>query len=79
MGLQPTDPGTIKESSTTYLEKETWKKLRWISKRFLRSIRKPESCEDMIDVSFSLQNQWIIRTSFVDKRNSATLVRMPKY
>ena len=37
-----------------------------------------ESCEDTIDVSFSLQNQWIIRTSFVDKRNSATLVRMPK-
>ena len=45
---------------------------------FLRSIRKPESCEDTINVSFSLQNQWIIRTSFVDKRNSATLVRMPK-
>ena len=39
-------------------------------------MQKPESCEGTIDVCLGLQNQWIIRTWFADKRNSAMLVRM---
>ena len=37
---------------------------------------KPESCEEMIDVCLACRINGFIRTWFVDKRNSAMLVRM---
>ena len=37
---------------------------------------KPESCEEMIGVCLACRINGFIRTWFVDKRNSAMLVRM---
>ena len=43
---------------------------------FIGVYAKPESCEGMIDVCLACRIYGFIRTQFVDKRNSAMLVRM---
>ena len=48
----------------------------FIDRRFYRSNAKPESCEGTIDVCLACRINGFIRTWFVDKRNSAMLVRM---
>ena len=45
-------------------------------RQFYRSNAKPESCEGTIDVCLTCRIYGYIRTSFVDKKNSAMLVRM---
>ena len=50
--------------------------MTFIGKQFYRSNAKPESCEGTIDVCLACRIHEYIRTSFVDKRNSAMLVRM---
>ena len=44
--------------------------------RSYRVYAKPESCEGTIDVCLACRINGYIRTWFVDKRNSAMLVRM---
>ena len=48
----------------------------FIGKEFYRSNAKPESCEGTIDVCLACRINGLFRTWFVDKRNSAMLVRM---
>ena len=43
---------------------------------FIGVYAKPESCEGTIDVCLACRIHGFIRTWFVDKRNSAMLVRM---
>ena len=43
---------------------------------FIGVYAKPESCEGTIDVCLACRLHGFIRTWFVDKRNSAMLVRM---
>ena len=43
---------------------------------FIGVYAKPESCEGMIDVCLACRIYGYIRTWFVDKRNSAMLVRL---
>ena len=45
-------------------------------RQFYRSNAKPESCEGTIDVCLACRIYGFIRTWFVDKRNSAMLVKM---
>ena len=48
----------------------------FIGRQFYRSLRKPESGEGMLDDCLACRIHGFIRTQFVDKRNSAMLVRM---
>ena len=50
----------------------------FIDRRSYRCNAKPESCEGTIDVYLACKIYGFIRTQFVDKRNSAMLVRMTK-
>ena len=43
---------------------------------FIGVYAKPESCEGTIDVCLACRINGLFQTQFIDKRNSATLVRM---
>ena len=57
--------GKTPEEGTTFIDKLSY-----------RSLRKPESGEGTIDDCLACRIHGFIRTWFVDKRNSAMLVRM---
>ena len=65
-------PQDLPRSKYTLAEGKTLERVMTLSTDdFIGVYAKPESCEETIDCLSGLQNQWIIRTWFIDKRNSA--------
>ena len=76
MGHNPQAPGPAKKQAH-FAEGKTLEELTILSTDDLIGVyAKPESCEGMIDVCLACRINGFIRTWFVDKRNSAMLVRM---
>ena len=78
MGHNPQAPGPAKKQAHFAEGKTPEEDTTFIGRRFYRSNAKPESCEGTIDVCLACRIHGFIRTWFVDKRNSAMLVRMTK-
>ena len=76
MGHNPQAPGPAKKLAHFAEGKTTEEDTTFNDRQFYRSNAKPESCEGMIDVCLVCRINGFIRTWFVDKRNSAMLVRM---
>jgi hypothetical protein len=70
-------PQDLPRSKHTLAEgKNSGRRYDFINRRSYRSNAKPERCEEMIDVRLACRINGCIRTWFIDKRNSAMLVRM---
>ena len=70
-------PQDLPRSKHTLAEGKTLEEVTTFFDRLsYRSNAKPESCEGTIDVCLACRIHGFIRTWFVDKRNSAMLVRM---
>ena len=75
MGHNPQAPGPARKQAFLLKEKP-WKKLRLTTDDLIGVYAKPESCEETIDVCLACRINGLFRTQFMDKRNSAMLVRM---
>ena len=69
-------PQDLPRSKHNLDEGKTLEEVTFIGRRSYRGTQKPESCEETIDVCLACRINGFIRTWFVDKRNSAMLVRM---
>ena len=70
-------PQDLPRSKDTLAEGKTLDEVTILSiRQFYRSNAKPKSCEGTIDVCLACRINGFIGTWFVDKRNSAMLVRM---
>ena len=70
-------PQDLPRSKHTLAEGKTLEEIMILSTDDLIGVyAKPESCEGPIDVCLACRINGFIRTWFVDKRNSAMLVRM---
>ena len=69
-------PQDLPRSKHTLAEGKTLEEVTFIDRRSYRSLRKPESCEGTIDVCLACRINGLFRMQFMDKRNSAMLVRM---
>ena len=76
MGHNPQAPGPAKKLAHFAEGKTPEEYTTFIGRQFYRSNAKPESCEGTIDVCLACRINGFFRTQFVDKRNSAMLVRM---
>ena len=70
-------PQDLPRSKHTLVEGKTLEEVTILSTDDLIGVyAKPESCEEMIDVFLACIINGLFRMQFVDKRNSAMLVRM---
>ena len=76
MGHNPQAPGPAKKQAHFAEGKTPKEDTTFIDRRSYRSLRKPESGEGTIDDCLACRIYGYIRTSFIDQRNSAMLVRM---
>ena len=79
MGHNPQAPGPAKKQAHSCWRKTLEEITTCINRRFYRSLRKTWELLSNDRCLFGLQNQWIFRTWFVDKKNSAMLVRMTEF
>ena len=76
MRHNPHAPGPAKKLAHFAEGKTPKEDTTFNDRQFNRSNAKPESCEGTIDVCLACRINGLFRTQFVDKRNSAMLVRM---
>ena len=70
-------PQDLPRSKHTLAEGKTLEEVTTLSTDDLIGVyTKPESCQETVDVCLACRVHGFIRTWFVDKRNSAMLVRM---